>query len=130
MGEARPHRGTILVEDAEVLSHEDYPGDQFVLRLKVPRIAAKATPGSFAHLTCDPALPMRRPLSIMRASPGEGWIELLYKVVGEGTRLLAMPWRHPERARSASRSCCAATGRARCCSAAVSVSRRWCSSPM
>ncbi len=90
MDEARPHRGTILVEEAEVLAHEAYPGEQFVLRLKAPGIAAKATPGSFAHLTCDPALPMRRPLSIMRASSGEGWIELLYKVVGEGTRLLAM----------------------------------------
>jgi len=32
---------------------------------------------------------MRRPLSIMRASPRDSWIELLYKAVGTGTRLLA-----------------------------------------
>jgi dihydroorotate dehydrogenase electron transfer subunit len=37
---------------------------------------------------CDESLPMRRPLSIMRAHPSEGWIELLYKVVGRGTGLL------------------------------------------
>jgi dihydroorotate dehydrogenase electron transfer subunit len=32
---------------------------------------------------------MRRPLSILRANPGESWIELLYKAVGQGTRALA-----------------------------------------
>ena len=34
-------------------------------------------------------LPMRRPISIMRASADEGWVDFLYKVVGDGTRLLA-----------------------------------------
>jgi dihydroorotate dehydrogenase electron transfer subunit len=43
----------------------------------------------FAHLQCDPLLPMRRPLSIMRVSAEAGWVEFLYKAVGEGTRLLA-----------------------------------------
>lgn len=32
---------------------------------------------------------MRRPFSIMRADPDEGWLEFLYKIVGEGTRRLA-----------------------------------------
>jgi dihydroorotate dehydrogenase electron transfer subunit len=32
---------------------------------------------------------MRRPLSIMRADAAAGWIELLYKVVGPGTRALS-----------------------------------------
>jgi dihydroorotate dehydrogenase electron transfer subunit len=45
--------------------------------------------GSFVHLTCDPSIPMRRPLSIMRANAAEGWIEVLYKVVGTGLRHLA-----------------------------------------
>src|SRR5690606_9544385 len=44
---------------------------------------------SFVHLTCDPERPMRRPLSIMRADPDAGWIELLYKVVGRGLQALA-----------------------------------------
>ena len=82
-------RGTIHVEDAEVLSHVAHPLAQFVLRLHAPRCAASALPGSFAHVRCDPALPMRRPYSIMRASPSEGWIELLYKIVGEGSRVLS-----------------------------------------
>ena len=51
--------------------------------------AASAEPGQFAHIQCDPQRPMRRPLSIMRVSAEEGWVEFLYKAVGEGTALLA-----------------------------------------
>ena len=82
-------RGTIHVEEAEILSHVAHPRAQFILRLHAPRCAASALPGSFAHVRCDSALPMRRPYSIMRASPREGWIELLYKIVGDGSRMLS-----------------------------------------
>jgi dihydroorotate dehydrogenase electron transfer subunit len=40
------------------------------------------------HLRCGPDLPMRRPLSILRATVHSGQIELLYKAVGVGTRQL------------------------------------------
>lgn len=86
---SKSHRGTIFLEDAEVLSHDRFPGEQYILRLKAPQCAAHALPGSFVHVTCDAALPMRRPMSLMRVSPVEGWVECLYKVVGEGSRLLA-----------------------------------------
>ncbi len=82
-------RGTIFLEQARVLSHLAYDAEQFVLRLTAPKCAARAQPGSFVHLTCDPAIPMRRPLSIMRAHARDGWIELLYKVVGAGLQALA-----------------------------------------
>jgi dihydroorotate dehydrogenase electron transfer subunit len=83
------HRGSIFIEDAEILSHEAFAGDQFILRLQAPRCASRALPGQFVHLSVDPQRPMRRPISIMRAHAGEGWIDLLYKRVGEGTALLA-----------------------------------------
>ncbi len=83
------HRATIFVEDAEILSHQEFAGDQFLLRLKAPECAARAKPGSFAHLQCSPQRPLRRPISIMRVSPTDGWVEFLYKRVGEGTKLLA-----------------------------------------
>ena len=83
------HRGTIFVEDAEVISIEAWPGEQFIVRLVAPQTAAHARAGSFAHITCDPLLPMRRPLSLMRADPGSGVIEILFKIVGDGLRLLA-----------------------------------------
>ena len=85
----RAHRGTIFVEDAVVLSREDFPGRQHVLRLTAPETAARATAGSFVHVTVDPAVPMRRPLSIMRVDRDAGWIELLFKIHGHGLMHLA-----------------------------------------
>jgi dihydroorotate dehydrogenase electron transfer subunit len=82
-------RGTIHLEEARVLQQLAYDGDQFVLRVEAPQCAARAEPGSFVHLTCDPAIPMRRPLSIMRADAQAGWIEMLYKVAGPGLQALA-----------------------------------------
>lgn len=79
----------IFVEDGEVLSHRRFPGEQYRIRLRMPRCAAAAQPGSFAHVRCGDTLPQRRPLSIMLADADEGWVELLYKVGGEGLRLLS-----------------------------------------
>lgn len=84
-----PHRGTFFVEDAEVIAQERFDANQFVLTLNAPKCAAAATPGSFVHLRCDESLPMRRPLSIMRADAAGGLIEVLYKIVGPGLALLA-----------------------------------------
>jgi len=82
-------RGTVFLEKARVISQLAFEARQFVLRLAAPRCAAHAQPGSFVHLTCDAAIPLRRPLSIMRADARAGWIELLYKVVGHGLAALA-----------------------------------------
>ena len=84
----RGTRSTIHLEDAEILSQQSFPADQYVLRVRAPACAARAEPGSFAHVTCDPGVPMRRPLSIMRANPEQGWLEFLYKPVGPGLALL------------------------------------------
>ncbi len=84
---AQRNRGTIFVEQGEVLAHEAWPGDQYIMRIRAPKCAAAARPGTFIHISCDEELPMRRPLSIMRAA--EDWIEVLYKIVGEGLHLLA-----------------------------------------
>lgn len=83
------HRGSIALEESTILAHERFPGEQFVIRLSAPKCAARAKPGSFAHLTVDDDIPMRRPLSIMRADPREGWIDILYKIVGPGLAALA-----------------------------------------
>jgi dihydroorotate dehydrogenase electron transfer subunit len=85
---AQANRGTIFIEDAVVVSVNEFPGCQFVIRLQAKKCAAKATPGSFVHVQCDEAILMRRPLSIMRADADEGWIEVLFKIVGEGLRSL------------------------------------------
>jgi dihydroorotate dehydrogenase electron transfer subunit len=91
MSDPRPHthRDTIFLENAKILRHDSFPGDQYVLRLHAPKCATCALPGSFAHLQCDPALPLRRPLSIMRTDVEAGWVEFLYKTVGIGTHALS-----------------------------------------
>jgi len=86
---AQKNRATIFVEDGEVIDVSTFPGEQYIFRLQAPQCASHALPGSFVHAQCDTELPMRRPLSIMRANPEEGWIDLLFKVVGEGLRLFA-----------------------------------------
>ena len=75
--QAQRNRNTIFVENGEVISVETFPGEQFVMRIRAPKCAAAAEPGTFVHVTCDDSLPMRRPLSIMRKGPD--WIEILYK---------------------------------------------------
>ena len=82
-------RGTLRLEDARIVRQNAFEGEQFVLRLEAPACAGLAEPGSFVHLTCDPSIPMRRPLSIMRADREAGWIDVLYKIVGPGLRALA-----------------------------------------
>lgn len=82
-------RGSVFLEDARILTHQAFAGEQYVLRVQAPRAARRAVPGSFAHITCDPAVALRRPLSIMRADPEQGWLEFLYKPRGTGLTKLA-----------------------------------------
>jgi len=91
------NRGTIFEEQAKILSHQALAEKQFILRLRAPRCAAHARPGSFIHLQCyaqrqsstPPLNLLRRPLSIMRVDANAGWLDILYKVVGQGTQLLS-----------------------------------------
>lgn len=87
---AQKNRGTIFVEEAVLRKKYEYPGQQFVLRLEAPICSRSAVAGSFVHIQCDKSIPMRRPLSIMRTNVAEGWIELLFKVVGRGLHALGL----------------------------------------
>jgi dihydroorotate dehydrogenase electron transfer subunit len=83
-------RGTIFLEAGRVLQQSAFDAGQFVIRIEAPRCAAHATPGSFAHVTCHATIPMRRPLSLMRAEARAGWVEILYKTEGSGLRALSL----------------------------------------
>ncbi|HEV3464726.1 MAG TPA: dihydroorotate dehydrogenase electron transfer subunit [Actinomycetota bacterium] len=65
-------------------------GDYHSLTLAARRIAEAARPGQFVHLLAgqDRSLPLRRPFSIRRAEPS-GTVEVVFDVVGAGTRILA-----------------------------------------
>jgi dihydroorotate dehydrogenase electron transfer subunit len=81
-------RETIFEIEAEVLEHQHLDGRQHILRLAAPAVTEHAQPGSFVHLRCDPAIPLRRPMSIMRRAVAAGWIDVLYKAHGAGTEAL------------------------------------------
>ena len=83
------NRGSIFLEDARILAIEAHAGQQFILRVQAPRAARRAVPGSFAHISCDPSVPLRRPMSIMRADADAGWLEFLYKPRGAGLTKLS-----------------------------------------
>ena len=122
------NRGSVFLEDARILEQRALPGQQFVLRVQAPRAAARRTPGTFAHIACDPSVPLRRPLSIMRANATEGWLEFLYKPKGHGLdKLLGAP--QPARCSACSRRSATASrsirrGRGCSRSAAASAFRR------
>jgi dihydroorotate dehydrogenase electron transfer subunit len=82
-------RGSVFLEDARILSQQAYAGQQFILKVHAPHAARRAVPGSFAHIACDPSVPLRRPLSIMRADAELGSLEFLYKPRGPGLAKLS-----------------------------------------
>ncbi len=82
-------RNTLHLEDAEIVAHVGYPDQQHIMRLHAPLTVATAQPGNFVHLQCDALLPLRRPMSIMRVDRQRGWLEVLYKATGDGSRCLA-----------------------------------------
>ena len=81
---------SIFAENARVLAHDALPASQYLLRLHIPECAQTVQPGNFIHLSCShEKYSLKRPFSVLRRSKDEGWIEILYKVVGSGTEQLA-----------------------------------------
>ncbi len=82
------------LEVATVLEQVDLGSGYYLLILRSPRIAAATHAGQFLLMSVrrsddassDPLL--RRPFSILGCGPARGTLELLYRVVGTGTRLM------------------------------------------
>ncbi len=77
--------------DAKIIFNKKIVGDYYKMRLGAPEIAKHAAPGQFLNIkineTYKPLL--RKPLGIHSVSEDKKHIEILYKVVGEGTKLLS-----------------------------------------
>ena len=82
-------RNTLYVEQANLISHKAYQGEQYHMILKAPETSAHAKPGQFVHIQCNESIFMRRPMSIMRSDSKNKMIEILYKVHGAGTDALS-----------------------------------------
>jgi dihydroorotate dehydrogenase electron transfer subunit len=78
-----------LVFDARVIANDDIGADIWILRLETHRSFVGFAAGAFLHLQVDPGpQPLfRRAYSLLSARDHE--VEILYKVMGAGTRLLS-----------------------------------------
>ena len=85
----KTHRDTISVNDCQVLAHYQFEADQYIVTLESKEIADSTRPGQFVHLSVSGMLAMRRPISVMSVDADNGTFDLLYKIVGEGTKQLA-----------------------------------------
>jgi dihydroorotate dehydrogenase electron transfer subunit len=79
-----------LLERVEVVRNERVAEGVGLVLLRAPRIAATVQPGQFVHLRVATGTDfiLRRPFSVHRTA--EDAIEILYQVLGRGTRELAL----------------------------------------
>ena len=83
-------QASIFSEQSTVIAHTALATDQYLLRLHAPKCAGSVQPGNFIHLSCDQnRRRLKRPFSVLRSAGSQGWIEVLYKIVGEGTEILS-----------------------------------------
>lgn len=83
------HAAGGAVERVAVVSNDRITEGVGLLVLDAPRTSGSIAPGQFVHLriAVDADFMLRRPFSVFRA--GSGRLEILYQVVGRGTRVLA-----------------------------------------
>lgn len=78
------------VEKGFIRLHEKVGNDVWRMQIELPQTAKSALPGQFLHIKInDPSKLLRRPISIAGAEPGKGLVEIIYRVVGEGTQTLS-----------------------------------------
>ncbi|WP_274964244.1 FAD-binding oxidoreductase, partial [Tepidanaerobacter syntrophicus] len=76
---------------APIVQNTEIAPGIYNMKLEAPDIAKTAEPGQFLHIRCSQALAplLRRPISIADADEKNGRIDIIYRVVGEGTKLLS-----------------------------------------
>lgn len=88
-----------ILARACVVSNKPIAPEHWLLTLRAPEIARSAAPGQFVMLTVvgngemHPLLP--RPMALYSYQPASGSVQVLYRVIGEGTRRMSR-WRAGE----------------------------------
>lgn len=74
-----------------IVSNKEFMPGHFQLVCREPEVARAAKPGQFVHLQVGSGMSplLRRPISIFHADQEQGEFSLVYRVVGQGTGLLA-----------------------------------------
>lgn len=81
-------RVTLQRRESQVWANQRLSEDMGLLRLHVPGLQG-AQPGQFIHITCGSDLTLPRPFSILDSQPAHNGIDILYRVVGQGTQRMA-----------------------------------------
>src|SRR5580700_4668887 len=76
---------------APVVFNRHLTGDYWLLDIEAPSIARDLTPGQFVNIRIEGSLSpfLRRPFSVYRVSLDRRRLQVAYKTLGEGTRLMA-----------------------------------------
>jgi len=79
-----------IQENARVIENKEVAKEHYKLTISSKYISSHAEPGQFIQIRCsdktDPLL--RRPFSIHRINSSRNEIEIMYRVIGKGTKLL------------------------------------------
>jgi dihydroorotate dehydrogenase electron transfer subunit len=79
-----------MVEKGRIRVHEQVGPEIWRMLIELPRTASMARPGQFIHVKIpDASRLLRRPISISGTDPGKGLVEIIYRVVGGGTRIMS-----------------------------------------
>ncbi len=75
----------------EIIRNRNLQGDYFQVEFFAPEIAVKAMAGQFTHVKIAALRDriLRRPFSINATDPEAGTVTVTYKIVGQGTEVLA-----------------------------------------
>jgi dihydroorotate dehydrogenase electron transfer subunit len=75
---------------APVVANRHLTGDYWLIEIEAPSIAGALRPGQFVNIRIEGSLSpfLRRPFSVYRLSRDRRCLQVAYKVLGEGTRLM------------------------------------------
>ena len=78
-------------EIAKVLANTKVAPEHYRITLTAPKISRESTPGQFIMVKCSDATDplLRRPLSLNNIDKDKGTIDVLFRVIGKGTRMLS-----------------------------------------
>jgi dihydroorotate dehydrogenase electron transfer subunit len=80
----------MYLQQASVVANEGIAPDIFSMKLYAPDIAKTALAGQFVMVYLDRGeMPLPRPISICDTDTQTGIIELVYQVIGKGTRVMS-----------------------------------------
>ena len=76
---------------APVVFNRHLTGDYWLIEVEAPSIAGSLLPGQFVNIRIEGSLApyLRRPFSVYRVSRDRRRLQVAYKVMGEGTKLMA-----------------------------------------